>query len=267
MQTNAVRRVVGLRIALAQVAQAERRPVHLIEVGASAGIHLQVDRYRYLIGDRAFGPDEATVTIDSRWIGAGPPPDLDPIPPIASRVGVDLNPVVATDADQRRWLRALVWPENLADARLLEGALTSLAADPPVVIAGDAIDVCPQVGRDLPPGEPRVVFHAATRMHVPMGRRGAFDAAIDAVGEAGPLYHAWQEPASAPHDRQVADERPVLVMHGPDQDQPEPLVQIDGHGQWVAALDATPPPSPGFRARTDASDRSTGSDRSARADG
>ena len=105
------------------------------------------------------------------------------MPPIASRVGVDLNPVSATDADQRLWLRALVWPENRADARLLEAALTSLATDRPVVIAGDAIDVCPGLGRDLPPGEPRVVFHAATRMHVPPSRRAAFDEAIDSVGE------------------------------------------------------------------------------------
>lgn len=251
VQTNVVRRVIGLRIALAEVAKTAPGPIHLIEVGASAGVHLHVDRYRYLIGDRTYGQPGARVTVDSRWIGAHPPPDLDPVPPIATRVGIDLNPVPATDADQRRWLRALVWPENQADAHLLEAALTSLAADPPAIIAGDAIEVCPTLGRDLPRGEPRIVFHAATRMHVPAGRRAAFDEAIDSVGDGGPLFHAWHEPATAPHDRYVADGRPVLVMHGPGRNQAEPLVQIDGHGQWVAALDAVVPPSPGFHYRGD----------------
>jgi hypothetical protein len=245
VQTNVVRRVIGLRIALAEIAKTSPAPIHLIEVGASAGVHLHADRYRYLIGDRTYGRPGATVTVDSRWIGAHPPPDLDPIPPIATRVGIDLNPVPATDSDQRRWLRALVWPENQADAHLLETALTSLAADPPAIIAGDAAEVCPKLGRDLPRGEPRIVFHAATRMHVPRSGRAAFDAAIDSIGDAGPLFHAWQEPAIAPHHRCRADERPVLVMHGPGRSQAEPLVQIDGHGQWVAALDAVAPPSPG----------------------
>jgi hypothetical protein len=130
-----------------------------------------------------------------------------------------------------------------------------LAADPPAIIAGDAIEVCPRLGRDLPPGEPRLVFHAATRMHVPLSRRAAFDEAIDSIGKAGPLYHAWQEPATAPHFRQVADERPILVMHGPGTSRPEPLVQIDGHGHWVAALDAVVPASPGLKAASDSPNR------------
>ena len=245
VQTNVVRRVIGLRIALAEVAKTYPDPIHLIEVGASAGVHLHVDRYRYVIGDRAYGQRGATVTVDSRWIGAHPPPDLDSVPAIATRVGIDLNPIPATDAAERQWLRALVWPENQADAHLLEAALASLAADPPAIIAGDAIEVCPTLGRDLPPGEPRIVFHAATRMHVPAGRQAAFDEAIDSMGDGGPLFHAWHEPAIAPHHRYVADGRPVLVMHGPGRNQPEPLVQIDGHGQWVAALDAVAPPSAG----------------------
>jgi hypothetical protein len=126
-----------------------------------------------------------------------------------------------------------------------------LATDRPVVIAGDAIDVCPGLGRDLPPGEPRVVFHAATRMHVPPSRRAAFDEAIDSVGESGPLYHVWQEPTSAPHYGHAPDDRPVLLLHGPGRELPEPLVQIDGHGSWVAPLGVPVPPSPGFRAPVD----------------
>jgi hypothetical protein len=76
--------------------------------------------------------------------------------------------------------------------------LTSLADDPPRILAGDGIDVCPQLAGQLPRGEPRVVFHAATRMHLPVERRAAFDQAIDALGAGGPLYHVWLEPSTAP---------------------------------------------------------------------
>jgi len=230
-----VKRVAGLKVALWAVKRCCKQPVHLIEVGASAGIHLHFDRYRYIIGGRMFGQRDAKVSIETQWRGKDPPPNLDDLPLIASKIGIDLNPVDVTDLSERLWLRALVWPENKHEADLLAAALESVAKDPPTIIAGDVIDVCPTLGRRLPPGEPRVVFHAATRMHVPTERRAAFDEAIDSVGEHGPLYHVWQEPPSAPHYGAVLDEQGVLALHGPD-DRPVPLVRVDGHLEWIAPL-------------------------------
>ncbi len=63
-----------------------------------------------------------------------------------------------------------------------------VAADPPRILAGDAIDLCPALADQLPQGEPRVAFHAVTRLHVPHDRRDAFDAAIATLGRGGPLY-------------------------------------------------------------------------------
>ena len=81
------------------------------------------------------------------------------------------------------------------------------------------------------------MFHAATRMHVPVERRSAFDQAIDALGADGPLYHVWLEPSTAPHHLDVPDNRPVIRYHTPVRQRPEPLVQIAGHGQWLAPLE------------------------------
>ncbi len=237
VQTNSVRRAVGLRYALAVIGQTCDQPVHLVEVGASAGALLHVDRYRYRFGKHRFGPLDAPVTIDSRWRSADPMPDLDAIPGIASRTGVDLHPIDATDPEQRAWLRALVWPENGADADLLDAASAGLAADPPRLIAGDAIDVCPDIGRELPAGEPRVVFHAATRMHVPPDRRAAFDQAIDSIGDHGPLFHVWLEPEHVPHSPEPAYDRPALRYHGPGSTRSRPLVQTAGHGEWLAPVE------------------------------
>ncbi len=236
VQTNVVKRAAALRLALWAVGRRCQRPVHLVEVGASAGIHLHVDRYRYVLGGRAFGPPDAAVTIETEWRTPGPPPDLDDVPPIASRTGVDLHPVPVTDPDARLWLRALVWPENHHQAVLLAAALESVAADPPPILAGDAIDVCPRLGRDLPPGEPRVVFHAATRMHVPPPRRTAFDAAIDEMGAGGPLYHVWLEPAAAPHQNLPGDTGGTLAWHGPGDGRAAAIATVDGHLDWAAMV-------------------------------
>lgn len=48
--------------------------------------------------------------------------------------------------------------------------------------------MCPAWSARIPAGEPRIVFHCATRMHVPVERRADFDRAIDNIGQDGPLY-------------------------------------------------------------------------------
>ncbi|HLG66205.1 MAG TPA: DUF2332 domain-containing protein [Ktedonosporobacter sp.] len=236
VQTNVVKRSVGLLVALRAVRMRGVERVHLIEVGTSAGIHLHVDRYRYLIGGLVFGQQDSKVVVETQWRGKQPP-DFDARPQIVGRLGIDLHPVDAANPEERLWLRALVWPENQHEADQLSAALESIASAPPTIIAGDAIDVCPALGKQLPPGEARIVFHAATRMHVPINRRAAFDAAIDTLGEDGPLYHIWHEPASAPHAGMPSDPRGVLALHGPGDDQPVSLAQVSGHLDWIELLD------------------------------
>jgi len=113
----------------------------------------------------------------------------------------NLNPIDVRDPDARQWLEALVWPENHRQRALLSAALADAAADPPAIWAGDAIDVLPWIGRELPAGESRVVFHSATRMHVPADRLDAFDAAIAQLGDGGPLWWLSIEESPDPDPR------------------------------------------------------------------
>jgi hypothetical protein len=170
VQSNVVKRSLVLRAGLAAVASMTREPVTLVEVGCSAGVHLRFDDYRYEFAGRTWGKASSSVVVSTAWRDGAAPPDLDPVPAIADRVGIDLNPIDATDPDERLWLRALVWPENTAQAALQDAALKVVANDPPRTVAGDVVDVLPQVVAGVPGGTPVVVFHSATRLHVPAGR-------------------------------------------------------------------------------------------------
>ena len=222
VQTNVVARALALQLGLALVGRQTGGPVHLVEAGASAGVHLRVDRYAYQLGHARGGDPASTVRVRAAWRGADrdAAPPLDGAPPLASATGIDLHPLDATDPEDRAWLTALVWPENHHERLLLDAALAVVAADPPLLLSGDAVDWCPAVGVQLPTGETRVAFHVATRMHVPEHRRPAFDAAVDALGATGPLFLVTMEPPFLT----VRD--PAGVVHR--------LARVDGHVTWAA---------------------------------
>jgi hypothetical protein len=189
VQTNHVKRAVGLRLALADIAPSVgSRPTHLLEVGSSAGLLMRHAHYGYRLGGQRFGDRSSRVQLVTEWRGAQPAPDLDAIPMIASTCGVDLHPLDPSVEADRRWLEALVWPEDRDKAALLHDALTLAAGVPVTVIAGDARSACAAWSEQLPPGEPRIVFHCATRMHVPAHQRKDFDRAIDDIAHDGPLF-------------------------------------------------------------------------------
>lgn len=237
VQTNQVQRALALRFGLAAIAdEVGEQPVHLIEVGASAGLNLRFDRYGCRLGGRHFGDPHSPVQLVAELYGDGALPDLDALPALASVRGVDLNPVDVLDPDDRQWLRALVWPENHDQRLLLTAALDLVAGDPPPILRGDAVDVLPGLAAGLPAGAARVVFHSATRMHVPAERRAAFDAAIAALGETGPLW--WLSVEDAPDPDPRADRSrggAALHLRGPDGEG-RVLAVVEGHLRWVETL-------------------------------
>ncbi len=80
VQTNEVGRCAALLPGLLAVAAATGLPLRLLEVGASAGLNLRWDSYRYRAGDFAWGPADSPVRLDFELTG-----ELHPDPPAAGR--------------------------------------------------------------------------------------------------------------------------------------------------------------------------------------
>lgn len=226
VQTNSVRRALALRIGLARVAALTGEPVHLVEVGASAGLNLLLDRYAFAVGDvRLDGPD-SPVRIVAESRGPVRLRDTGPPPEIRSRQGVDLNPLDPADPEDRQWLRALVWPDQPERRRLLDAALELAAADPPPVRALDVTAGPAPLG--LPAGEVRVLFHSAVRMHVPPELVDRFDAGVDALAAGGPAYLVTMDPTWPERDA-------ILRVREPDG-RTHDVAGVEGHLSWVEPL-------------------------------
>lgn len=143
VQTKEVRRSALLLPAFVTVSvEAGGAPLAVVEIGPSAGLNLNFDRYRYRYGDFETGVAGSPVTLDCE--PEGPlPPVTGGLPPVASRVGIDLRPLDACDPDDVRWLRALVWPEHDDRRQLLDHALAVARQHPPHLLGGDIFELLP----------------------------------------------------------------------------------------------------------------------------
>lgn len=209
-QTNEVGRCATLLPLLAALPQ----PLALVEVGASAGLCLYPDRYRYRYGSHHVGPADSGVVLDCAVTGPAPLPAQPPH--IAWRAGLDLNPLDIRDADTRRWLEALVWPEHTDRLDRLRAAAAIAAADPPTLHRGDLLTDVPALAAQAPAGATLVVVHSAALVYVePEQRREEFaDAMRRLPGQWISQEGAAVLPSLLPQGHGAAGERMVLALDG-----------------------------------------------------
>lgn len=161
-QTNEVGRMATLVPALAAIEGLDHdRPIALLEVGASAGLCLYPDRWRYdwrtSSGIVSSGTGVGPLTC---LVGGEAPVPARP-PRVAWRGGIDLNPLELDDEDAMAWLRTLVWPEQTERLRLLDQGIGVARTDPPEVVRGNLLDLLPHLVEYAGEHGPVVVFHTA----------------------------------------------------------------------------------------------------------
>ena len=174
-QTNVVQRCSALLPAFASVwAAADGAPLWLVEIGPSAGLNLQWDRFRYRYTPEsqagsplAWGDPGSPVRVECALRGDLPLPSLPASIPVAARCGVDLHPVDVEDPDAVQWLRALVWPDHPGRQERLDGAIGIARRVPPRLLAGDASRVLPGLLGTAPDGVVVCVYGTHTLYQFP----------------------------------------------------------------------------------------------------
>lgn len=183
-QTNEVGRCALLLPAFGLLHD-EVGPLGHLDVGASGGLNLLLDRYEYHY-ESDVGPASITVGGPSPVVltaaTSGPIPIPAAMPVIASRCGVDRNPIDITDEGEARWLEACVWPDQPDRFHRLREAIVLASENPPEVLAGDAVNslgpTIEQVGRAAHP----VVTNSWVLNYLSSEERLDYLAELDRIG-------------------------------------------------------------------------------------
>jgi hypothetical protein len=243
--TNECGRSAVLVPALRWVADRLGEPLVLLDAGASAGLNLQLDRYRidYRPQPGPVGPDESPVVIACELEGDAPV--AAGAPTIAARCGLDRAPVDLRDPEEARWQLACVWPDTGRLERTR--AAIELAQQHPVeVVEGDVVDdLAAAVASRLPaPPTPLCIVTTWTLAYLRRGDRLRFADAVASLArdrdvvwvsaEAAGVVAAIEPPPPDPRE----GTRPSVVgavLHRAGADAPTAtvLATCHPHGSWL----------------------------------
>lgn len=230
-QTNEVARSGAVLGAMLIIAERTRLPLAVYEIGASAGLNLSFDRYRYRLGNNMYwGSPEAPLSIENQWRGS-PLPPLDAPLSVVSRHGCDLRPINAGDADDRDRLLSYIWADQAARLQRTELALALTAREGLRIDRDDAAFWLERQFSEPPqPGTTRVAMHTIMWPYMPKETQTRIEDLLDRLGAEAtadtPLARLSIEPDDTPGSARVD------MSLWPTRETIT-LARMDFHGRWT----------------------------------
>lgn len=198
-QTNEVGRSNALFSGLLTFTERFGTPIELLELGTSAGLNLNLDRFNFDLGGVHIGDPSSPLKLTPEWQGLPPPAAM---LKISGRSGVDQSPVNAVAQGDR--LLAYVWADQRGRISQLEAALDIARSHPICVERGDAAPwVEERLARPQPAGTGRVIMHSIAFQYFPPETQARVTTAIEAAGAAA----TEQTPVGWLRFERLADEK------------------------------------------------------------
>ena len=233
-QTNEVRRSTALFAGISTLAREYGLPLHLLELGASAGLNLLLDAFEYRTPAWTWG--NSPVVIETDWQGAPfTPGSLD----IRSRASCDLNPLEVSLPNDRVRLYSYIWADQLERLERTRKAVDLAIHNGIQVDKMDAADWIEEQLRSRREGVLTVVYHSIFYQYPSQELRKRIQRSIVQAGEratkSAPL--AWlrfefEAAIGGPMD----SKRCILdAITWPDAIHRK-LADVDSHGRAVTWL-------------------------------
>ncbi len=198
VQTNEPGRCVALYGGLLWLAERHGLPIRLLEIGASAGLNLNVERFRYVVGDATLGDRGSLLAFTQPWEAL---PVADPAAvagrlQIAERAGCDRAPIDATTHAGRLALQSYVWPDEPERiARVRHAAAVAVRHPVRVERRSAAAWLLDRLG-DPRPAMLTVVWQSVVNQYLDDGERDAIRSAFASAAGGALAWLTLEPPAT-----------------------------------------------------------------------
>ena len=197
VQTNEVGRCAALLPGFLAVAAESGLPLRLLEVGASAGLNLNWDSYRYVSDFTSWGPPGSPLVIPFELDGDAAFPAVDRVE-IAERRGCDAAPIDPADLEGRLDLLAYIWPDQVDRIERMRAAVEIASERRIGVERAGAAAWTQRILQDASPRCATVLFHSIVEQYLGDEELAAFHRTVREAGQratrVAPLAWLRMEP-------------------------------------------------------------------------
>ncbi len=230
-QTNEVGRAAPIMAGLMVASRRFALPIDLLELGSSAGLVLNLNRYRYDLGGVEAGEPTSPLTLKPEWRG-NPPPEAKV--DIITQRGVDRHPIYLSTPEAAERLIAYIWPDQPERIDRAEKAIRLARAFTPPVISGEAADWTEgRVTSRQADGVMRILFHTVAFQYFGGDEKERIRAAMARAGEQASDNKPLGWLSLELNDEKTAFELRLKLWPGGDEIH---LANAHPHGNWVEWL-------------------------------
>lgn len=198
VQTNEVGRSAALLFGFLAVTGETGLPLRLLEVGASAGLNLRWDRFRYEADGFSWGPPDSPVKLAFELEGEAPASELPATVEVASRQGCDASPIDPATADGELTLLTYIWPDQPERIARMRAALEVAKSVPVSLDHEPAATWARRMLAEPSPGQATVIYHSIMSQYLSDEERAELFTRIEDAGarasEEAPLAWLRMEP-------------------------------------------------------------------------
>lgn len=228
VQTNEVRRCSYLYPAFCMIYERAKKPLALMEIGTSAGLQLNWDKYCYSYGkDKWYGKIDSELPITAEIKGVNRPFLHKTAPPVTTRIGLDLHTIDLQDEEEELWLKSLIWPEHKERLFLFEKAVHYCKEDSLNLITGDGVSLLPQYAETIPDDSVICIFHTHVANQMPLEGKQLLLQTVDAIGAQRDVFHLYNN---------IQDRFLHLDYYLAGKKSENTIAETDGHGRWFQWL-------------------------------
>ncbi|MGP4040953.1 DUF2332 domain-containing protein [Gracilibacillus sp. D59] len=226
VQTNEVRRCSYLYPTFCYISNIVQKPLALIEIGTSAGLQLLWDKYSYSYGtNEIYGDKNSSVYITSEVKGENPQFLQENIPPVASRVGIDLNIIDITNDEDYLWLQALIWPNHHNRRDLFHNAAEYVRKNQLTLIEGDGVELLSDLSKQISKDHSICVFHTHVANQMPSKVKKRLLEQVKSIGTDREIFHIYNN---------IQDRDLHLDYYMDGKEYTNKIAKTEGHGRWFS---------------------------------
>lgn len=198
VQTNEVARSRVLLGGFLVAAETMKLPLRVLEFGASAGLNLRWDQYRYEIGDASWGDADSPLRLTGGFLEGTPPLAL--TAEVVERRGCDLSPIDPTSPEGQLKLVSHVWADQIERIEQLRAAFEVAGRVAAPVDRADAASWVASTLTTPTPGRATVIYDTCMMEYLDPEVRKEIRRTIESAGDRAAADHplAWLHLAPGP---------------------------------------------------------------------